>query len=64
MTKSEIMKLAHAEARKFQSRQRCSYAEALSVGLRRAHNTAMHARMQAAILAEPKAPQFMWLRGF
>ena len=66
MTKSEIMKMAHVEARKFRigrtrAWQPVSYAYALSVGLRRAHNAAQ----KAAYLAIPRepTPKFMFLRG-
>lgn len=68
MTKSEIMKKAHKEARNFiAGRALCwgktTYAEALSVGLRRAHNDAMHAAYVAARIGQPATPKFMFLRG-
>lgn len=56
MTKSEIMQFAHAEARKL----RLPYREAMAIGLRRAHNKAMHLVMMAGHVEQPK---FMWLRG-
>ena len=61
MTKSEIFKLAHSEARKLVAKG-YSYAEAFKIGLRRAHNENMHKSMIAARVGEIK-PKFMFLRG-
>lgn len=57
MTKSEIMKYAHAEARKMKN---ISYRQAMVFGLRRAYNKQMHLVMMAVHEDQPK---FMWLRG-
>lgn len=57
MTKSEIMKFAHAEAKSM----KMPYREAMAIGLRRAHNKAMHLGMMAMPRAEEV--KFMWLRG-
>jgi len=64
MTKSEIMKAAHAEARKFRVGKAISYAQAISVGLRRAHNDAQRAAFVAAAVLQPATPKYMWLRGW
>lgn len=60
MTKAEIFKLAHKEAKVLVAKKRISYAEAFSIGLRRAHNENMHGRMVLAVVATPK---FMFLTG-
>lgn len=57
MTKSELMKFAHAEARKL----RLPYRQAMAMGLRRAHNKAMH--LQLAAMHRIEEVKFMWLRG-
>jgi len=63
MTKIEIMQTAHTEARKFRVGKAISYAEALSVGLRRAHAEASRAAFVAAAMAKGPTPKFMFLRG-
>lgn len=60
MTKSQIFKAAHAEARTMRG---ISYAEAFKYGLRRVYNKIDKDRFVASVLAEPKQPKFMWLRG-
>lgn len=57
MTKSEIMKMAHAEARTMKNV--ASYREAVMFGLRRAHNKAQ----KMAIPVQAETPKFMFLRG-
>jgi hypothetical protein len=64
MTKSEIMKAAHAEAREIVASKRISYAEALKFGLRRVYNDLLTARNVAIIAAQAETPKFMWLRGW
>lgn len=63
MTKTQIMQMAHAEARKIVSRDRVSYAQAMVFGLRRAHSAAQKTVFVAVVLARPAAPAFMFLRG-
>lgn len=63
MTRTEIMQMAHAEARKIVAKQGGTYRAAMVFGLRRAHNAAQKAVLVAAVMARPAAPQFMWLRG-
>lgn len=60
MIKSQIFKAAHAEARTMCG---INYAEAFKYGLRRVYNKIEKDRFIAAVLAEPKQPKFMWLRG-
>lgn len=68
MTRSEIFKLAHSEAKRIMALKRLcferTYAEAFAIGLRRAHNENISKRNITAILSEPKMPKFMWLTGF
>ncbi len=64
MTKSEIMKAAHSEARGIVSSQRISYREAMKFGLRRVHNKLLTNRNMAIIAAQAETPKFMWLRGW
>ncbi len=61
MTKSEIFKLAHSEARNLVARKGYSYAEAFKIGLRHAHNENMHKNMMA--VHQMDKPKFMFLRG-
>ena len=63
MTMSECMKAAHAEARAIVVAKRCSYREALMYGMRRVYAKLQQDRNVAIIMAQPAAPQFMWLRG-
>lgn len=58
MTKSEIFKAAHTEARKIKA---ASYSRAFSIGLRRIYNQIE----KDAWMAKPvvKTPKFLWLRG-
>lgn len=63
MSKSDLMKMAHAEARKIVAKQGGTYRAAMVFGMRRAHNAAQKAVLMAAVLAKPEAPAFMWLRG-
>lgn len=60
MTKSQIFKAAHTEARTMRG---ISYAEAFKFGLRRVYNKIEKNRFVAMVLAEPEKPKFMWLRG-
>lgn len=72
MTKSEIMKAVHAEARKIfadqrwsasQFRTKITYRKALACGLKRAYNANQHQQWMAYAATQPKTPKFMWLRG-
>lgn len=63
MTKSEIMRAAHVEARKMVVANRISYREAMMFGLRRVYNKIEQDVFVAAYLAQPKTPKFMFLRG-
>ena len=63
MTMSECMKSAHAQAREIAAAKRISYREALMYGLRRVYAKLLQDRNVAIIMAQPAAPQFMWLRG-
>jgi hypothetical protein len=63
MTKSEIMKAAHIEARQMVLEKRISYREAMMFGLRRVYNKLEREVFVAAHLAQPEAPKFIWLRG-
>jgi hypothetical protein len=63
MTKSQIFKAAHAEARAMVAAKRISYAEAFKFGLRRVYNKIETDRFVACQLAQPEMPKFMWLRG-
>lgn len=63
MTNSDIMKAAHAEARKIVAAKRISYREAMVFGLRRVYAKIETDRFVAAALARPAAPKFLWLRG-
>ena len=60
MTNSQIFKAAHAEAKVIKAN---SYAEAFKFALRRVYNSIEKDKFVAAVLAEPKMPTFMWLRG-
>lgn len=60
MTKSQIFKAAHAEARKMRG---LSYAEAFKFGLRRIYNKIETDRFVAWKQSQPETPKFMWLRG-
>ena len=61
MTKSEIFKLAHTEAKALVAKKGYSYAEDFKIGLRRAHNENMHKNLMMAHVMDK--PKFMWLRG-
>lgn len=68
MTMSECMKAAHAEAKAIVANRRysqgpISYREALMYGMRRIYAKLQQDRNVAIIMAQPAAPQFMWLRG-
>lgn len=64
MTKAEIMQAAHAEARQMvRDRKVSSYAEGMKFGLRRVYNKLQTQIFVVAYLAQPKAPEFMFLRG-
>ncbi len=58
MTKSEIFKAAHAEARKIKA---SSYREAFMYGLRRVYNKLEKDTWMARPVVP--TPKFMWLRG-
>lgn len=60
MTKSQIFKAAHAEAKTMRG---ISYAEAFKFGLRRIYNKINSEAWHVQIMAEPEKPKFMWLRG-
>lgn len=70
MTKSEIMKAAHAEAknmveeRRYSIRGPMAYSEALRYGLRRVYGKIEADRAVAIISARSPTPKFMWLRGW
>ena len=61
MTKSEMFKAAHTEAKLIVAAKRCSYAEAFMYGLRRVYNKIEKDNW----IARPRVeqPKFMWLRG-
>ncbi len=61
MSKSEIFKAAHAEARTM--RNVSSYAEAFKYGLRRVYNKIEKDAWMVYAIAKPEKPKFMWLRG-
>lgn len=61
MTKSEIFKSAHEQARSIKA---VSYAEAFKYGLRRVYNQIQTDAFIKAELAKPATPKFMWLRGW
>jgi hypothetical protein len=61
--KSDLLKAAHAEARNIVAQKGYSYAEAFKFGLRRAHSAVQKQAFVAAVLAQPAAPKFMFLRG-
>lgn len=63
MTKAEIMRAAHAEARKMVVSKCISYREAMKFGLRRVYNKIQSDVFVACILAQSKTPKFMFLRG-
>jgi hypothetical protein len=63
MAKSEIMNAAHAEARKIVAQKGYTYREAMKFGLRRVYNKIQNDASVARILAQPKTPKFMFLRG-
>lgn len=63
MTKPEILKAAHAEARAIVIAKHISYAEAFIYGQRRVYNKLYNEKWMAYAMAKPKTPKFMWLRG-
>lgn len=63
MSKSEMFKSAHAQARAIVAAKGISYDEAFKYGLRRVYNQIEKDRFVQAVLNEPAKPKFMWLRG-
>ena len=63
MTKSQIFKAAHAEAKLIVLQKGISYAEAFKYSLRRVYTKIEQIKFVQSVLAQPKTPQFMWLRG-
>lgn len=61
MTKSQIFKAAHAEARLILLNRSYGYAEAFKYGLRRVYNKIQKDAWMA--LPRQEQPKFMWLRG-